>query len=1168
MGMSNQMKHIAILFLSLISLNFIFGQELSLVRPTNNFVSDNNNINFSWNANELSNPIYQIQISNNVNFTNLIYNEISFVSNVILNIDQSENQHLFWRVKDSLNNTYSNTRYLYLINLSSFNNVEVWLRSDSLIQSNDSISKWTNLGNANFTFLQNTDSRKPLLMQNVLNGYPSVFFSGGKELKGNKTVLTSAGLEFYSVLRPNIVSTDNKFVYDQGKLSQRGNGLILSESQLTTYMPTNYGGAINSSLGVFDYSILAETIDFSAQNLTVNINDNFSVNYPFTTNNFSNTTILSSNKFTLGGQAKSYDATRTFDGEMFEIILLKDQVFISELDKKIIPRYLHNKYSPYPNLGEDIIMDQYSFCDHQATLSPGNHFLNYSWSTGESSAGINVNAPGEYFVEVTDVFGYVLSDTILIKAPYTNFESSLLTCIGDTTFLYKNIGSSYSFLWNTFSTDSSLYITDPGTYSVTITDSFGCSITDEVTLLIDSFSFQSTLGLDRDFCLGSNLLFTTTSINNGPYEYLWSTGDTSLFIELNTPSDTQISIEVSDKYSCIAKDTIQVHVNNLIAPFVDFIADTTCFGIANNFISASTTSGSDSIIEYTWDFPDNTVSSGNANADYTHSNDNSFTVSLSIQTDSSCLNSISKDVYVHKLPVVDFVCGVICSGSSSSFSENASFLNNDSINIWNWSLNSMSLADSKNPDFVLSGVGVHDIKLIVGDVNNCIDSITKSIEVFPALTADFSFTNNCIGDLISFKDETQSLSIVDWNWAFNGFNSSALQNPKFQYNTVGMQTVNLAIENALGCKSNISKNVEISPQPIASFGFNKVCLTDTTLFFDNSTVLLDSIKSSVWSIDLNLFFQDSVKYVFSDEDDYSVHYSIKTQKECTDDTTIIVVINPLPNPSFDFTPDYGTAPLEVSFINETPDADTYSWSFGDNENSNDKNPKHTYVDNGIYNVTLETTNSFNCKNTRTQQMAIIPSELDLELKKLDLKITQNGNNNIVNANVLLSNVGSRKIKNADLILRLDNGDVLVQKWTGDLPVGKIIDYSFDSYFIITDLANSKYICVEAIAVNDGTELNMNNNKTCSLIDGIIQFSKPYPNPAKNFVNLDVVTKNKGFCSVEVINMLGNILQANTEVILQKGYNQLQLETAKYESGKYFLKVTFLEEEYLYSFVLN
>ena len=177
------MKHIAILFLSLISLNFIFGQELSLVRPTNNFVSDNNNINFSWNANELSNPIYQIQISNNVNFTNLIYNEISFVSNVILNIDQSENQHLFWRVKDSLNNTYSNTRYLYLINLSSFNNVEVWLRSDSLIQSNDSISKWTNLGNANFTFLQNTDSRKQLLMQNVLNGYPSVFFFRGKGIK-------------------------------------------------------------------------------------------------------------------------------------------------------------------------------------------------------------------------------------------------------------------------------------------------------------------------------------------------------------------------------------------------------------------------------------------------------------------------------------------------------------------------------------------------------------------------------------------------------------------------------------------------------------------------------------------------------------------------------------------------------------------------------------------------------------------------------------------------------------------------------------------------------------------------------------------------------------------------------------------------------------------------
>lgn len=44
--------------------------------------------------------------------------------------------------------------------------------------------------------------------------------------------------------------------------------------------------------------------------------------------------------------------------------------------------------------------------------------------------------------------------------------------------------------------------------------------------------------------------------------------------------------------------------------------------------------------------------------------------------------------------------------------------------------------------------------------------------------------------------------------------------------------------------------------------------------------------------------------------------------------------------------------LKVTFTNESSDATTYTWEFGDSETSTDKNPVHTYAEAGKYSVKL------------------------------------------------------------------------------------------------------------------------------------------------------------------------------------------------------------------------
>ncbi|MCR9253517.1 MAG: PKD domain-containing protein, partial [bacterium] len=48
--------------------------------------------------------------------------------------------------------------------------------------------------------------------------------------------------------------------------------------------------------------------------------------------------------------------------------------------------------------------------------------------------------------------------------------------------------------------------------------------------------------------------------------------------------------------------------------------------------------------------------------------------------------------------------------------------------------------------------------------------------------------------------------------------------------------------------------------------------------------------------------------------------------------------------------------LEVSFVNASVDATSYSWDFGDDNTSTDENPTHTYSEAGSFTVTLTATN--------------------------------------------------------------------------------------------------------------------------------------------------------------------------------------------------------------------
>lgn len=179
---------------------------------------------------------------------------------------------------------------------------------------------------------------------------------------------------------------------------------------------------------------------------------------------------------------------------------------------------------PTVNLGNDT-----SLCGSPTILldakNPG---ADYFWSTGDSTQTIIADTAGTYWVQIA--YGScVTSDTIVIFSnipPNVNIGSDTSLCPGDLILLdAKNPGASY--LWSTGATTQTISAMGPATLWVRV--SVGtCVDNDTITLSVPT-GFE--LGGEQSLCSLSEVMIM---VNKPATRYQWSTGDTTVFIIVDT----------------------------------------------------------------------------------------------------------------------------------------------------------------------------------------------------------------------------------------------------------------------------------------------------------------------------------------------------------------------------------------------------------------------------------------------------------------------------------------------------------------------------------------------------------------------------------------------------------------------------------------------------------
>ena len=186
------------------------------------------------------------------------------------------------------------------------------------------------------------------------------------------------------------------------------------------------------------------------------------------------------------------------------------------------------------------------------------------WSSGETTLTAANLLPGSNTVTITDANGCTVVETITIPSPAA-ITSSIVTEQTPTCWdssdgaleIQASGGTgSYTYTWSTGTSGALLTNVTQGAYTVTITDSNGCELEEELTL-IGVEEITLTTEAIRPSCEGQSdgSLSVTTTGGNGNYNYDWSTGSTSNSI-INIPSGTY-SVTVTDERGCtITEDLV------------------------------------------------------------------------------------------------------------------------------------------------------------------------------------------------------------------------------------------------------------------------------------------------------------------------------------------------------------------------------------------------------------------------------------------------------------------------------------------------------------------------------------------------------------------------------------------------------------------------------------
>lgn len=586
------------------------------------------------------------------------------------------------------------------------------------------------------------------------------------------------------------------------------------------------------------------------------------------------------------------------------------------------------------------------------------------------------SSPGTYVISLTVNGGSTKYDTVYVyQSPTASFSTvDDTTCVGAiatfTSTSTPGSGTINTYIWSwgdgsedtvtTVTTSHSYLITGNYTVNLVIIDSHNCqdaSVNDTLhvyPLPVAHFNIFPTSACSAPV----NVIFTNTSFPPAT-SYSWNFGDpasgASNTSGLTNPTHvfatngTYPVLLTATTGACQDTEAVTFYVQPETASFT-MTGDSVCF---NDTVFFTNTSFPPPTL-VAWNFGDPASGPNNTstilNPFHVFSGTGSYTIQL-IATSNNCTDTTSKSIYVRSLPNVSF---------TNSDSTNCSpvwlvnfFGSGTNIATWSWNFGDGSALDTtQNPPHYYTTAGIYNVTLNVIDIYGCKNSSihVSDIQIVPPTVQIITLADSGCTPKTVFLQALTTVglgdSITNITWHFGDgtapYSGTDTVTHVFNFTGTGIYTVSVTLTTRDGCTvtDSIVGLIRVGTHASVDFAWSpdSVCYGDVFHFWSLSTPGLPYITGYLWSFGST----DSSAYmptVGLDTGWVDVKLTVYCNG-CGTDTTIshaVYINGPIPL----FTDTFScTTPYTVQFYNQSKDADSVVWNWGDAsiDSSNSPNP--------------------------------------------------------------------------------------------------------------------------------------------------------------------------------------------------------------------------------------
>jgi gliding motility-associated-like protein len=653
------------------------------------------------------------------------------------------------------------------------------------------------------------------------------------------------------------------------------------------------------------------------------------------------------------------------------------------------------------------------------TSTPG---CTYTWDFGDGSAPFTTNSlanfnytygtPGSDSVtlSVTSANGCIIPlkklNYIVIGDPHAdftsdvtqgcapllvNFNSSLSTSSDPITnykWTFGNGSNASTASLNTTSTYNTLGLF---TVKLVIQTSAGCkdSITKPSYIKTGIKPHANFSVVDPTVCFGTNAQFTdlSTGADSAYWQFDIAQGTfstpagapmpynpvTNLFPDTGTFFVRQIV------YSNGCADTLKLNnIITILPPKPIFTYQLSCSSLFTvGFTNASI--GADSIV---WNFGDGSPVVSNVNTpSHTYATRGNKTVTLTAYNFATNCHSSIAQIFTIAQPIAHFTVAPN-KGCYPLLVTLTNTSQDDNSVVWKFGDGNADLQlNSPTPPtlHIFSMPKLDTVKLVITDVNGCMDSTTNKVIVYgPAPDFNAASIAGCAPFPATLTDASVSDStLVQWTWDFgDGSATQTLATPivNHTYATPGFYSVTMTVTDKNGCVDFITKPNYMQPTfPFPSFVTDTFACRNQPIVFDATLSNVAAPATYAWNFgDGNTGTGVIATNAYTADNYYNVTLTVTDVNGC--DSTIQQHVR-IQHPTAAFSDSVLLIGCGVTNMQYTDHSTglaitSWHWDFGDGASATQQNPMHTYTLPATYTVTLVTTNSVGCTDTIAQSVVV------------------------------------------------------------------------------------------------------------------------------------------------------------------------------------------------------